>query len=343
MLRLEASSRVATARTAAQRAGSTQASAAFKDAQEKERFANARSAPEQTSDALTALRDAEARYREAEKEAIDARASMRSYLDSAKAQIGREDLIGAAGTLVKGLGTAPKNSALLGALQTVVETAETNANAAKRGADAVNASSRPQYAEANSRFLSAAKARATGRAEAAVAAVRDYTAAADLYREAAARAKEAPPSADSEAIRAAVMQMLAEYEAAYQSLDLQRVRRIRPAEEDFPGSLREAVLTISNVRVKAEDGRNATVNVTVQYRRTLIYGWGFADGQKRYRLRLAGPAEVRQVDYCRLDRSGQNPERSVPLNASATRCVALLPTARCQPAYDSGWRVIDNR
>ena len=79
MLRLEASSRVATARTAAQRAGSTQASAAFKDAQEKERFANARSAPEQTSDTLTALRDAEARYREAEKEAIDARASMRWY------------------------------------------------------------------------------------------------------------------------------------------------------------------------------------------------------------------------------------------------------------------------
>ena len=319
-IRTEAANKVTSARSAAQKAGATEASAPFKSAREKESAANERTGPEKTPEALASLRDAEALYRQAEKEAEDFRDSINADLATAdkefkaerydaaelavNAALGKEstnrrgldlrrqitaartrianrqraatlvddakrtrgqkgidllleaqkldatnseigplltqfrsdlapppiadtvtkakDLIrqrnyaGAAGSIVGVLGKAPKNPELMKVLNETLEAAENDANAEKRTADTANASGRPEYANATARFQSAANARKAGRPEDAESVVRDYAAAAGLYRDAAAKAKEAtppppPPPSDGDALaRAEILQLLAQ-------------------------------------------------------------------------------------------------------------------------------------
>ena len=82
-IRTEAANKVTSARSAAQKAGATEASAPFKSAREKESAANERTGPEKTPEALASLRDAEALYRQAEKEAEDFRDSINADLATA--------------------------------------------------------------------------------------------------------------------------------------------------------------------------------------------------------------------------------------------------------------------
>ena len=82
-IRTEAANKVTSARSAAQKAGATEASAPFKSARDKERAGTERTSPEQTPEALASLRDAEALYRQAEKEAEDFKDSIDADLATA--------------------------------------------------------------------------------------------------------------------------------------------------------------------------------------------------------------------------------------------------------------------
>jgi predicted Zn-dependent protease len=188
-------------------------------------------------------------------------------VNSAKNFINIGNLTGAARTIAGGLKDFPKNSELLGTLQQIYGTAETEANTARKAADAAGASSRSEYAEGTSRLRSATNAR-SGRPEDAESVVRDYAAATKFYRDAERLGKEAVGGGGGGAIsdEAAVRQVLAEYAVAYSSMDVARVRRVRPAFKPYDQNLRATELTISNPIVEFRDRETAVVTLTIQYR-----------------------------------------------------------------------------
>ena len=112
--------------------------------------------------------------------------------NTAKGLIAQRNLVGAARTIVGGLKDNPKNSDLIGTLQQVYGAAEAEATNARKAADAAGAKDRPEYADANARLQTARYSSRTAGPENAESIVREFGAAADLYRTAAARVKTAP-------------------------------------------------------------------------------------------------------------------------------------------------------
>ena len=71
------------------------------------------------------------------------------------------------------------------------------------------------------------------------------------------------PAIDELAIR----KLLADDVEAYNSMDVQSVRRFRPSFKSYSAGLRSTVLTISNLAVQfSPDRQTAVVTLTVQYR-----------------------------------------------------------------------------
>ena len=101
--------------------------------------------------------------------------------------------------------------------------------------------------------------------------VREFDAAADLHRAAAARVKTDPRSLDEFAIS----KLLADYVEAYNTMDVIRVRRFKPSFTDFSRDLSSTQLTISDIRiVLSPDRQTAGVTLTAQYRNTFKKGVG---------------------------------------------------------------------
>ena len=113
-------------------------------------------------------------------------------MNTAKGLIAQRNLIGAARAIVEGLKDNPKNSDLIGTIQPLYSAAEAEATNARQAADAAGAKDRPEYADANARLQTARNSSRTAGPENAEAIVREFGAAADLYRTAAARVKTAP-------------------------------------------------------------------------------------------------------------------------------------------------------
>jgi tetratricopeptide (TPR) repeat protein len=195
-------------------------------------------------------------------------------VSTAKNLIAQGNLIGAARAIVEGLEDNPKNSDLLGTLQQVYSAAEAEASETRKAADAAGSSSRSEYTEGTSRLKSATSARSS-RPEDAESVVRDYAAAAKLYRDAERLGKEktggggAGPTADEAAVR----RVLAEYAVAYSTMDVARVRRVKPSFKPYDQNLRTTVLNIiSNPVVEFRDRYTAVATLTVQYRNTYRKG-----------------------------------------------------------------------
>ena len=144
---------------------------------------------------------------------------------------------------------------------------------ARKAADAAGAKDRPDYADANARLQTARNSTRTAGPQNAEAIVREFGAAAELYRAAAARDKTAPGQ-DSRAVdQLAIRKLLADYVQAYNTMDVRRVRRFKPSFKDFPTDLSSTQLTISDIRiVLSPDRQTAGVTLTAQYRYTYKKG-----------------------------------------------------------------------
>ena len=188
---------------------------------------------------------------------------------TAKSLIAQGNLIGAARTIVGGLKDNPKNSDLTGRFSRSI------------------APPKPRRLTRESRrMLRGAKAGPTSRWHRAPSdstqldsyhwtgdrsIVREFDAAADLYRAAAARVKTDPRSLDEFAIS----KLLADYVEAYNTMDVIRVRRFKPSFTDFSRDLSSTQLTISDIRiVLSPDRQTAGVTLTAQYRNTFKKGVG---------------------------------------------------------------------
>ncbi len=112
-------------------------------------------------------------------------------VNTAKGLIAQGNLIGAARAIVEGLKDNPKNSDLIGTILQLYRAAEAEATNARQAADAAGAKDRPEYADANARLQTARNSTRTAGPQNAEAIVREFGAAADLYRAAAARVKTA--------------------------------------------------------------------------------------------------------------------------------------------------------
>ncbi len=192
-------------------------------------------------------------------------------MNTAKSLIAQGNLIGAARTIVGGLKDNPKNSDLTGTIQPLYSTAEAEATNARQAADAAGAKDRPEYADGTARLQTARNSTRTAGPENAESIVREFDAAADLYRTAAARVKTDPRALDEFAIS----KLLADYVEAYNTMDVIRVRRFKPSFTDFPRDLSSTQLTISDIRiVLSPDRQTAGVTLTAQYRNTFKKGVG---------------------------------------------------------------------
>ena len=195
----------------------------------------------------------------------------------AKGLIAQGNLTGAARALVEGLKDNPKNSEFTGMIVQLYRTAEAEATNARQAADAAGAKDRPEYADANARLQTARYSSRTVGPENAEAIVREFGAAADLYRTAAARVKTAPGPDPRVVDELAIRKLLNDYVEAYNSMDVQRVRRFKPSFTDFPRDLSSTQLTISDIRiVLSPDRQTGAVTLTAQYRNT--YKKGAASG-----------------------------------------------------------------
>ena len=103
------------------------------------------------------------------------------------------NLLGAARAIAVGLEETPGNTDFQKTLEEILETAEGAAEAAKRSADSAGASDRSEYIDATSHFSSAVGYRRSGRSADAEAAVREYSTAEKMYRDAVVAAPPPPP------------------------------------------------------------------------------------------------------------------------------------------------------
>ena len=140
--------------------------------------------------------------------------------NTAKGLIAQGNLIGAARAIVVGLKDNPKNSDLIRTLQPLYSAAEAEATNARKAADAAGAKDRPEYADANARLQIARGSSRTVGPENAESIVREFGAAADLYRTAAARVKTAPGPDPRAVDELAIRKLLADYVEAYNSMDV---------------------------------------------------------------------------------------------------------------------------
>ena len=136
--------------------------------------------------------------------AEDAQSAIREYLAAADqyetavtrnalAVMRQGNLLGAARAIALGLEEIPGNADFQKTLQQIFETAESAAEAAKRSADSAGASDRSKYTDATSHFGSAVGYRRSGRPADAEAAVREYSTAEKMYRDAVVVAPPPPP------------------------------------------------------------------------------------------------------------------------------------------------------
>jgi hypothetical protein len=76
-----------------------------------------------------------------------------------------------------------------------------------------------------------------------------------------------------DAAEKSVRQAIAEYVAAYNSMDVRSVQRVKPSFKGYSSSLRSTVLSISDPVIKVSpDQRSATVTLTVKYQNTFAKG-----------------------------------------------------------------------
>jgi thioredoxin-like negative regulator of GroEL len=193
-------------------------------------------------------------------------------VNTAKGLIAQGNLTGAARTIVGGLEDNPKNSDLIGTLQLLYSAAEAEATNARKAADAAGAKERPEYTDANERLQTARYSSRIAGPENAEAIVREFGAAAELYRTATAKVKTAGP--DPRALdEFAIRKLLADYVEAYNSMDARRVRRFKPSFTGFPSELSSTQLTITAVAVgPIVDRLSARVTVTAWYKNTYKKG-----------------------------------------------------------------------
>ena len=136
----------------------------------------------------------------------DAQSAIREYLAAAdlyatavnrnaQAVLRQGNPLGAARAIAVGLEATPGNADFQKTLQEILETAESAAEAAKRSADSAGASDRSKYINATSHFASAVGYRRSGRPADAEAAVREYSTAETMYRDAVVAAPSPPPAA----------------------------------------------------------------------------------------------------------------------------------------------------
>ena len=193
--------------------------------------------------------------------------------NTAKGLIAQGNLPGAARALAESLKDNPKNSELTGTIQQLYRTAEAEAANARKAADAAGAKDRPEYADANVRLQTARRSSRTVGPQNAESIVLEFGAAAELYRAAAARVKTAPAPDPRVVDELSIRKLLADFVEAYNSMDVQRVRRFKPSFKDFPTDLSSTQLTISDIRiVLSPDRQTASVTLTAQYRYTYKKG-----------------------------------------------------------------------
>jgi hypothetical protein len=192
---------------------------------------------------------------------------------TAKSLIAQGNLTGAARAIVGGLKDNPKNSDLTGTLQPLYSAAEAEATNARQAADAAGAKDRPEYADANARLQTARNSSRTAGPENAESIVLEFGAAAELYRTAAARVKTAPGPDPRAVDELAIRKLLNDYVEAYNSMNVQRVKRFKPSFTEFPRDLSSTQLTISDIRITLPpDRQTGTVTLTAQYWNTYSKG-----------------------------------------------------------------------
>jgi ketosteroid isomerase-like protein len=140
-------------------------------------------------------------------------------LESADQSVTQGKLADGAATLADGLQRTPDNARLKNKLRDIVRSAEGTANTARQAADTAGVSSRREYADATARLGSGAKSGHSERPEDSVSAVRDYVAAAQLFRDAVNGLRSD---------MAGVGRLLDQYEAAYSGMDAAAVGRLDP-------------------------------------------------------------------------------------------------------------------
>ena len=177
-------------------------------------------------------------------------------------------------------------------------TAEDEATNARQAADAAGAKDRPEYVDGNERLRTARNSTRTAGPQNAEAIVIEFGAAAELYRTAAAKVKTDPRALDEFAIS----KLLADYVEAYNTMDVRRVRRLKPSFKDFPRDLSSTQLTISDTRiVLTADRQTASVTLTTQYKNTYKKGaMPGAQSPARVEVHVAGPTKRRRLDPPRL-------------------------------------------
>ena len=160
-----------------------------------------------------------------------------------------------------------------GTTQQLYNAAEGEATNARKAADAAGAKERPEYVDAYERLQTARRSSRTVGPENAESIVREFGAAADLFRTAAAKVKTAP-GPDPRAIdELAIRKLLSDFVEAYNSMDVRRVRRFKPSFTDFQRDLTSTSLTLSNILIgPIVDRQTATVTLTAQYRNTFRKG-----------------------------------------------------------------------
>ena len=192
--------------------------------------------------------------------------------NTAEGLIAQGNLTGAARTIVGALKENPKNSELTGMIPSLYRAAEAEATNARNAADAAGVKDRPEYVDANERLQTARYSSRTAGPENAEAIVREFDAAAALFRTAAATVKSAGPDprlVDELAIR----QLLKDFVEAYNSMNAGRVRRFKPSFTEFDKNLSSTQLTISDTRiVLSPDRQTARVTLTAQYKNTYTKG-----------------------------------------------------------------------
>jgi hypothetical protein len=180
----------------------------------------------------------------------------------------------AARAVADGLKRASNNPELKNTLRDIVARAETDANTAKQAA--AGASSLPEYADANSRLASAASAGRSDNAEDAVSAVRDYAAAAQLFRDASTRMNTDRIRGDKD--RAAILKLLDQYEAAFRALDAPAVGRLDPTAQvkelqSLFSNYKALKLSLTNRQINLQ-GDTATVSCAKELEITAKRGGG---------------------------------------------------------------------
>ena len=155
-------------------------------------------------------------------------------VNRAKGLIAQGNLTGAARALVEGLKDNPKNSELIGTIQQLYSAAEAEATNARKAADAAGAKDRPEYADANARLQTARNSSRTAGPQNAESIVREFGAAADLYRTAAARVKTAPGQDPRAVDELAIRKLLADYVEAYNRMDVQTRAALQAVLQRFP-------------------------------------------------------------------------------------------------------------